>query len=46
VISAAGAVGGSALEDDTEQHQAELLRHWPGAICDQWDGGAVESLPP
>jgi hypothetical protein len=46
VISAAGAVGGSALADDAKQQQAELLRHWPGANCDKGDGGAVESLRP
>jgi hypothetical protein len=46
VISTAGAVGGSALADDAEQHQADLLRHWPGANCDKGDGRAVESLRP
>ena len=29
VVNAAGAVGGSALANDAEQQQAELLRHWP-----------------
>ena len=46
VLSASGAVGGSALANDAEQQQAELLRHWPGADCDKGDGGAVASLRP
>jgi len=46
ILSAAGAVGGSALANDAEQEQAELLRHWPGAKCDKGDGGAVASLRP
>jgi hypothetical protein len=46
VVSAAGAVGGSALADDARQQQAELLRYWPGADCDKGDGGGVESLRP
>ena len=46
VLSAAGAVGGSALANDAEQEQAELLQHWPGAKCDKGDGGAVASLRP
>jgi hypothetical protein len=46
VVSAAGAVGGSALANDAEQEKAELLRHWPGAKCEKGDGGAVESLRP
>lgn len=46
VVSAAGAVRGSALANDAEQHQAELLRHWPGAKCDKGDGSAVASLRP
>jgi hypothetical protein len=46
VLSAAGAVGGSALANDAEQQQAELLRHWPGAECDKGDGGGVASLRP
>ena len=33
VVSAAGAVGGSALANDAEQYQADLLRHFPGATC-------------
>ncbi len=46
ILSAAGAVGGSALANDAEQEKAELLRHWPGAECDEGDGGAVMSLRP
>src|SRR5262249_21185436 len=46
VVSAAGAVGGSALANDAEQYQADLLRHFPGATCTSGDGGAVESLRP
>jgi len=46
ILSAAGAVGGSALANDAEQEQAEMLRHWPGAKCDKGDGGAVASLRP
>ena len=46
ILSAAGAVGGSALANDAEQAQADLLRHWPGAKCDEGDGGGVKSLRP
>ena len=46
VVNAAGAVGGSALANDAEQQQAELLRHWPRADCDKGDGGGVASLRP
>jgi hypothetical protein len=46
VVSAAGAVGGSALANDAEQYQADMLRHFPGATCDSGDGGAVASLRP
>ena len=42
VVSAAGAVGGSALANDAEQYQADLLRHFPGATCGSGDGGAVD----
>jgi hypothetical protein len=44
VVSAAGAVGGSPLADDSEQYQADLLRHFPGATCEPGDGGGVASL--
>jgi hypothetical protein len=44
VVTAAGAVGGSALANDAEQYQANLLRHFPKATCGAGDGGAVESL--
>lgn len=46
VVSVAGAVGGSALANDAEQYQADLLRHFPGATCETGDGGGVESLRP
>ena len=46
VVSAAGAIGGSALANDAEQYQAELLQHFPGATCLPGDGGAVNSLRP
>jgi hypothetical protein len=46
VVSVAGAVGGSALADDAEQWQADLLRHWPKADCHPGDGGGVASLSP
>jgi len=46
VVSTAGSVGGSALANDAEQYQAELLRHFPGATCGSGDGRAVESLRP
>jgi hypothetical protein len=46
VVSAAGAVGGSPLANDAEQYQIELLRHFPGAICESGDQGAVASLRP
>jgi hypothetical protein len=46
VVSAAGAVGGSALANDAEQYQADLLRHFPGAACGSGDGGGVASLRP
>jgi hypothetical protein len=46
VVSTAGAVGGSALANDAEQYQADLLRYFPGATCSSGDGGAVNSLRP
>ena len=46
VVSVAGAVGGSALANDAEQYQADLLRYFPGATCGSGDGGAVASLRP
>jgi len=46
IVSVAGAVAGSALANDADQQQAELLRHWPGAECDKGDGGGVASLRP
>jgi pimeloyl-ACP methyl ester carboxylesterase len=46
VLSAGGAVGGSALAIDAKQQQADLLRHWPGAECEPGDGEGVASLRP
>jgi hypothetical protein len=46
VVSAAGAIAGSALANDATQYQADLLQHFPGATCKSGDGGAVESLRP
>ena len=46
VVSAAGAVGGSPLANDAEQYQADLLRHFPEAVCESGDGGGVASLRP
>jgi hypothetical protein len=46
VVSAAGAVGGSALADDASQEEAEILRWVPGSTCDKGDGGGVASLRP
>ena len=46
VVSAAGAVGGSALANDAGQYQAGLLRNFPGATCDSGDGGGVAALRP
>lgn len=46
VVSVAGAVGGSALANDADQWQADLLRHWPKAECDPGDGEGVASLRP
>ncbi len=46
VVSAAGAIGGSALANDAEQYQAELLQHFPGATCTPGDAGGVNSLRP
>jgi hypothetical protein len=44
VVSAAGAVGGSPLANNSEQYQADLMRHFPGATCAPGDGGGVASL--
>ena len=44
VVATAGAVGGSALADDAEQYQVDLLRHFPGSTCASGDGGGVASL--
>ncbi len=44
VVSVAGAIGGSPLANDATQTQLELLRHWPGAQCENGNGSAIESL--
>lgn len=46
VVSAAGAIGGSPLANDAEEYHAEMLSHFPGAVCDPGDGTAVASLRP
>ncbi|MBN3756510.1 hypothetical protein G3N95_26485 [Paraburkholderia sp. Tr-20389] len=46
MVSAAGAIGGSPLANDVEQYHAELLQYFPGATCEEGDGGAVQSLRP
>ena len=46
VVSAAGSIGGSPLAEHAHQWQADLMRFWPGATCDQGDGGGVASLRP
>lgn len=46
VVSVAGAVGGSLLADDAKQWQADLLKHFPDAKCDESDSQAVASLRP
>lgn len=46
VVSASGAIGGSAIANDASQAQVELMQHWPGAECENGDGGTVESLRP
>jgi pimeloyl-ACP methyl ester carboxylesterase len=45
-VSAAGAIGGSALANDASQYQADLLRHFPGSECKPGDGQGVASLRP
>ena len=46
VVSAAGAVGGSPLANDTTQSMLNLLHHFPDAECNPGDEGALESLKP
>lgn len=46
VVSAAGAVGGSPLANDAKEYHANMLRRFPGAICEAGDGTAVASLRP
>ena len=37
-VSAAGAIGGSALANDATENQVNMLRHFPGAKCEPGDG--------
>ena len=46
VVSLAGSVGGSALANDASQSTLDLLRHLPGAECDEGDSDALTSLKP
>jgi hypothetical protein len=46
VISAAGAVGGSALANGAEQSQANILTKIPKSDCSEGDGGAVHDMRP
>jgi hypothetical protein len=46
VVSIAGSVGGSPIANGATQDQINLLRHFPGAECEEGDGGALESLKP
>lgn len=46
VVSVAGAVRGSPIADQATDRTAELLVHFPGALCDAGDGQAVASLRP
>lgn len=45
-VSAAGAIGGSALANDATENQVSMLRHFPGAKCEPGDGRSIESLRP
>jgi len=46
VISAAGAVGGSALANGAKQSQANMLTKIPKSDCSEGDGGAVNAMRP
>ena len=46
VVSTAGAIGGSALANEAEQWQVNLLQYWPGSRCTAGDGGGLEDLRP
>ena len=46
VISASGAVGGSALANGAEQSQANILTKIPKSDCSEGDGGAVVDMRP
>jgi len=45
-ISAAGAIGGSALANDATENQVNMLRHFPKSTCEPGDGKSIESLQP
>ena len=44
VVSLAGAVGGSPLADQASPKVLDMFRMVPGALCDDGDDGALESL--
>jgi hypothetical protein len=46
IISAAGAVGGSALANGAKQSQANILTKIPKSDCSEGDGGAVNAMKP
>jgi hypothetical protein len=46
VVSAAGAVGGSALASEAKQSQANMLTKIPKSDCSEGDGGAIKALRP
>ncbi|MEJ2534514.1 MAG: hypothetical protein P8008_03370 [Gammaproteobacteria bacterium] len=46
VASLAGAVRGSPLAEDATQSMLDILSHFPGAECDEGDGGALHDLLP
>ena len=46
VVTAAGAIGGSPLANDTSQSTVNLMTMTPGAECEAGDEGALESLKP
>jgi hypothetical protein len=46
VISAAGAVGGSAMANNAKQSDTNLLTKIPKSKCSEGDGGAIAALRP
>jgi hypothetical protein len=46
VISASGAVGGSALANSAKQSQANFLTKIPKSDCSEGDGGAMNAMRP